>query len=146
MERRNFIRRAALTLASAAGAVLGVSFLRQFTRRLGKGNRRVKVGKLNDFPVDTYTFVEDQKIFVYRDHEGMRAVSAVCTHLGCIVQHTEDGFECPCHGSCYDNKGEVTSGPAPTPLVWYRVAKAPDGTFIVNLDQKTDASEKFRFA
>ena len=146
MQRRNFIRRAALTLASAAGAVLGISMLKQITRGKARSSRRVKVGELSDFPVDNYTFIEDQKIFIYRDHEGIKAVSAVCTHLGCIVQHTEDGFECPCHGSCYDEEGEVTSGPAPTALAWYKVEKSADGNFIVDLDQKTEASEKFRFA
>ena len=146
MERRNFIRKAAITLSSVAGALLGVSFLNQFSQRTRGAGKRVKVGDISDFPVDTYTFIEDHKIFVYRDHEGMKAVSAVCTHLGCIVQHTADGFECPCHGSRYDNSGAVKSGPAPTALSWYKMDKAPDGKFIVDLDHINDAEEMLPIA
>lgn len=41
-------------------------------------------------------------------------ISAVCTHLGCIVnwQQAEQAFVCPCHGSRYDQLGRVTQGPA----------------------------------
>jgi len=130
-------------LASIAGALAGISFLKQFTFRNTGSGKKARVGRMADFPVDTYTFVEDQKIFVYRDHEGVKAVSAVCTHLGCTVMHTTEGFECPCHGSCYDENGDVLSGPAPTALEWYRVEKAPDGVIVVDLDTAAGPEEKF---
>lgn len=46
------------------------------------------------------------------------AISAVCTHLGCIVdwQPTAQAFVCPCHGSQYDALGKATHGPARRPL------------------------------
>src|SRR6056297_330862 len=116
MKRRFFIRKVAVALASFAGALAGISFLKQFTFRNAGSGKKARVGKIADFPVDTYTFIEDQKIFVYRDHEGVKAVSAVCTHLGCTIMRTTDGFECPCHGSYYEENGEVRSGPAPTAL------------------------------
>jgi cytochrome b6-f complex iron-sulfur subunit len=143
MRRRAFIRRTAVTLATFAGALAGISFLKQFTFRKSGSGKKARVGMLGDFPVDTYTFVEDQKIFVYRDHEGVKAVSAVCTHLGCTVLRTTDGFECPCHGSCYAENGDVLSGPAPTALRWYRVEKAPDGMIVVDLEVPAGAGEKF---
>lgn len=143
MERRIFIRKVSVTLASVAGALAGISFLKQFTHMTAGSGRKARVGRLAEFPVDTYTFVEEQKIFVYRDHEGVRAVSAVCTHLGCTVLRTIDGFECPCHGSCYSDTGDVLSGPAPTALEWYRVGKAPDGMIVVDLDATAGAEEKF---
>ncbi|MEL6813700.1 MAG: Rieske 2Fe-2S domain-containing protein [Cyanobacteria bacterium J06598_3] len=42
------------------------------------------------------------------------AISAVCTHLGCIVNWDEASqeFACPCHGSRFDSAGAVTNGPA----------------------------------
>ncbi|MCI0693894.1 ubiquinol-cytochrome c reductase iron-sulfur subunit [candidate division KSB1 bacterium] len=40
------------------------------------------------------------------------ALSPVCTHLGCRVRKARDGFECPCHGSRYDLRGQVVNGPA----------------------------------
>lgn len=46
------------------------------------------------------------------------ALSAVCTHLGCIVQweKSKQDFLCPCHGGLYTADGAVTSGPPPKPL------------------------------
>jgi cytochrome b6-f complex iron-sulfur subunit len=46
------------------------------------------------------------------------ALSAVCTHLGCIVQWESDkqDFLCPCHGGHYSADGSVTAGPPPKPL------------------------------
>ena len=100
------------------------SYLRQFFPRLAGEKRRIALGDPRQFPVDTYTFMDEHKLFVYRDHEGIKAVSAVCTHLGCILEKSTDGFECPCHGSCYNIDGEVLSGPAPRDLTWYQVSKA----------------------
>ncbi len=46
------------------------------------------------------------------------ALSAVCTHLGCIVQWQRDkqDFLCPCHGGRYTADGVVVAGPPPHPL------------------------------
>jgi cytochrome b6-f complex iron-sulfur subunit len=54
---------------------------------------------------------------------GLRAFSAICTHLGCIVQWKKDEgiFLCPCHGGKFDPNGNVISGPPPKPLSQYEV-------------------------
>ena len=143
MNRRHFLKRISLLFASIAGILAGISVLKQLSQKGIGRKKRINVGKLNDFPVDTYTLLEDQKIFIYRDHESIKAISAVCTHLGCTVQHTIDGFECPCHGSCYSDKGDVISGPAPRSLPWYRVMKAPDGSIHVDMDETTNSETKF---
>ena len=52
---------------------------------------------------------------VYRDRDGhVHAVSARCTHLGCIVSWNpaERSWDCPCHGSRFSVDGEVLHGPA----------------------------------
>ncbi len=52
---------------------------------------------------------------VYRDPQGeVHAVSALCTHLGCIVSWNpaETSWDCPCHGSRFSVDGEVLQGPA----------------------------------
>jgi glycine/D-amino acid oxidase-like deaminating enzyme/nitrite reductase/ring-hydroxylating ferredoxin subunit len=56
---------------------------------------------------------------VHRDDDGaIHAVSARCTHLGCIVRWNgaERTWDCPCHGSRFEPGGEVLSGPAVAPL------------------------------
>lgn len=59
------------------------------------------------------------KTAVYRDPDGQtHAVSARCTHLGCIVawNAAETSWDCPCHGSRFDVDGAVLQGPAVQPL------------------------------
>ncbi|BCA56061.1 2Fe-2S ferredoxin [Nitrospira sp. KM1] len=56
-----------------------------------------------------------KKVAVYRDSHGtLHRCSAVCPHLGCIVQWngTEKTWDCPCHGSRFDPYGKVLNGPA----------------------------------
>jgi Rieske Fe-S protein len=55
------------------------------------------------------------KVAVYRDEEGkVHEYSAVCTHLGCLVEwnDAEKTWDCPCHGSRFDRHGAVINGPA----------------------------------
>ena len=56
-----------------------------------------------------------EKVAAYRDEQGqVHAVSAVCTHLQCVVDfnNAEKTWDCPCHGSRFDTNGEVVQGPA----------------------------------
>jgi glycine/D-amino acid oxidase-like deaminating enzyme/nitrite reductase/ring-hydroxylating ferredoxin subunit len=58
-------------------------------------------------------------VAVYRDNQGeIHAVSAVCTHLGCIVRwnRADRTWDCPCHGSRFDTEGNVVRAPANEPL------------------------------
>jgi glycine/D-amino acid oxidase-like deaminating enzyme/nitrite reductase/ring-hydroxylating ferredoxin subunit len=60
-----------------------------------------------------------KKIAVYRDFDNtLNTFSAVCPHLGCIVQWNADekSFDCPCHGSRFATDGKVINGPAITDL------------------------------
>lgn len=143
MERRNFLGRIALGVAGLAGAVAAISYFRQFFPRLTGEKRRIPLGDPRSFPVDTFTFLEEHELYVYRDHEGIKAVSAVCTHLGCILEKSMDGFECPCHGSCYNNKGEVLSGPAPRNLAWFSVSRGTDGNIVINPGKSVSPDEKY---
>lgn len=143
MRRRQFIGKSALALAAATGVVAAMSYFRQFFPRIAGEKRRFTLGDSSRFPVDTFTYLDEHKLFVYRDHEGFRAVSAVCTHLGCTLESTTEGFECPCHGSCYNSSGEVLSGPAPRNLSWFKVNKSSDGKVIIDPGETVAADDKF---
>jgi glycine/D-amino acid oxidase-like deaminating enzyme/nitrite reductase/ring-hydroxylating ferredoxin subunit len=63
--------------------------------------------------------VHGTRCAVYRDQDGtVHAVSARCSHLGCLVAFNaaETTWECPCHGSRFDVDGAVLQGPAVHPL------------------------------
>ena len=82
------------------------------------------IAKVSDVPVGSvfqYTNPDDGTPgYLFQPQAGtFIAYSAVCSHMGCIVNfdQTANIFQCPCHGANYDGTtGEVTSGPAPLPL------------------------------
>jgi len=88
---------------------------------------RFAIGKPEDFPPGTKISLDVKRVCVVRDGNKLAAISTTCTHLGCIVGISDTGFACPCHGSRYDQDGNVTGGPAPAPLPWYKVTLAPNG-------------------
>lgn len=60
-----------------------------------------------------------RKLAVHRDDAGvLHAVSATCTHLGCVVHWNADerSWDCPCHGSRFGVDGEVLHGPSASAL------------------------------
>jgi Rieske Fe-S protein len=60
-----------------------------------------------------------QQVALYRDADGTaHALSARCTHLGCLVRFNaaETSWDCPCHGSRFGIDGAVLEGPAVKPL------------------------------
>lgn len=67
----------------------------------------------------TVVDIDGEKTAVYADAGGqIRAVSAICTHLGCTVEFNADDrtWDCPCHGSRFSTGGAVIQGPATTSL------------------------------
>jgi len=69
------------------------------------------------------------KIWLSNTDDGFRAISIVCTHLGCLYKWAPQGatghefphFVCPCHGSQFTNKGEYVTGPASRSLDQFEV-------------------------
>jgi glycine/D-amino acid oxidase-like deaminating enzyme/nitrite reductase/ring-hydroxylating ferredoxin subunit len=67
-----------------------------------------RVVDLPEGPAAVYRTLDDE----------MLAVSAACTHMGCLVSWNaaESSWDCPCHGSRFDVHGTVLEGPATRPL------------------------------
>ena len=81
------------------------------------------------------SFHPNQKAFLEVSRGRVRCMTAICTHLGCTVNAVETGFKCPCHGSTYDQDGRNTGGPAPLPLVYYRIFRGASGELLVDKSQ-----------
>jgi cytochrome b6-f complex iron-sulfur subunit len=84
---------------------------------------QLKIGVPGEYPVSNEPIrVPGQNLYVLHDPEGYAVIGAICTHLGCVVALSSDGFHCPCHGSQFALDGKVVKGPAPSPLAWYEVS------------------------
>lgn len=144
MSRRDFLGKIAIGSLIGAGsmAFLGVIQL-PLPKVLNEPPGVFKIGFPADFQLNSYKTVPEKNVFVLRDNQGFRALSAVCTHLGCIVSRTEWGFSCPCHGSKFDKQGNVTGGPAPKALEWLQVGLSPDGQLTVDLNKKVGVDAVF---
>ncbi|MEA5599181.1 cytochrome b6-f complex iron-sulfur subunit [Rivularia sp. UHCC 0363] len=62
----------------------------------------------------------------------LRGIVDNCTHLGCTFpwNSNDQQFQCPCHGSLYDQEGKVVRGPAPLPLKIVHVAVKNNAVWI----------------
>lgn len=92
------------------------------------------VGFPEDFSQGKMVFFPERKVFVVKETQGFHAISAVCTHLGCMVKWDDVGgvFACPCHGSRFHRDGHNYAGPAPKPLYSYGVSMNDMGQLVVN--------------
>ncbi|MFD9395927.1 Rieske (2Fe-2S) protein [Streptomyces sp. NPDC060000] len=84
-----------------------------------------QLAKTTDIPVGGGKIFADQKVVVTQPaKDDFKAFSAICTHMGCIVNKVADGtIDCPCHGSKYHiADGSVAGGPAPKPLPAKQIA------------------------
>jgi cytochrome b6-f complex iron-sulfur subunit len=99
---------------------------------------RFSIGKPEEFPSGARISLDTRRVCIVRDGDKVAAISTTCTHLGCIVGVSETGFACPCHGSRFDQDGNVTGGPAPRPLQWYQVSLAPNGELEVDKDSEIE--------
>jgi len=100
-----------------------------------------KAGKPEDFPDGSVTFLEEERVFLVRKGNAFRCLSAVCTHLGCTVNRTGQGYHCPCHGSVFDDQGSVKSGPAPRALEWFLVTLSKDSRLLVDKNQRVNSDK-----
>jgi len=131
--RRDFLGIAGLCTAGLAivGSLVGMLRLPK-PRVTPEASSRFRIGKPGEYYPGMVRILPEQKVRVIAVSRGIAAMSLVCTHLGCIVSETPNGFSCPCHGSRFDKDGKVLGGPAPRPLRWLAVSQNADGTLIVN--------------
>jgi cytochrome b6-f complex iron-sulfur subunit len=102
-----------------AGEMIGGTLAYLWPKVRGeKGAKLLIAGKVDDFQVEKMAILRKEKVFINRMDDGLLAMSAICTHLRCIVRWNEPNkvFDCPCHGAHFNAVGEVLAGPPPRPL------------------------------
>ncbi len=144
MSRRDFLGKLAVGSLLGAGSMAFIGVIQlPLPKVLNEPPSVFKVGYPSDFQLNTYKTIPARNVFVLRDAVGFRALSATCTHLGCVVSAVDWGFSCPCHGSRFDKQGHVTGGPAPKALEWFRVSSSPDGQLTVDVNNKVRPEEVY---
>lgn len=144
LPRRDFLGLGALgsALAALAVAVVGMARLPK-AAVLSSPSKKFRVTLPESLPPGQAVVPEGRAVAVFRDEEGVYAISTICTHLGCVVRVTPEGFECPCHGSRFAADGRVLKGPAPNPLPWHKVSGA-SGTYVVDEDATVPVGTKVK--
>jgi len=105
--------------APGAVALLGLEYAKKMIT--GRTDTQKYIGSPEELPPSMGAILDKSgtKIAVSKDRTGnFHAVSAVCTHLKCIVEWNsiECTWDCPCHGSRFRPDGTVINGPASKPL------------------------------
>jgi cytochrome b6-f complex iron-sulfur subunit len=145
LNRRSFLSVASLGSFFAALGTAAAGIFRLPNPSVLPGPvRRFKLGPPEQFSTGSETAFAEQNLVLFRDDEGFYAISSTCTHLGCTVARSKDGFACPCHGSHYDQDGNVTGGPAPRALPWFQISLAPNGEIEIDKDTEIEAGNYLR--
>ena len=95
---------------------------------------RFRAGNPDLYPVNSVTYIPEQEVYIVRSQQGLWALSAICTHLGCITQWKPEAnmIACPCHGSKFKRSGVKIAGPAPRPLPHFSLTLTADGELLVD--------------
>jgi len=135
MDRRDFLNgvaTAALAAAAAGAAVVTIEYLSPNV--LFEPPTSFRIGVPENYVMDSVTYFPEQQVYIVRGPAGFVAMTAICTHLGCITQWNPslDRIDCPCHGSQFRRDGSVEHGPAPGPLQHFSIRLMPDGNLMVD--------------
>lgn len=103
---------------------------------------RIYAGQIEEFTVNSVNRILAGRFFISRTEDGIIALWQKCTHLGCAVPWDEDKgvFHCPCHGSIFDEVGDVLGGPAPRALDFFPVDISSSEVW-VDTSQPTERSK-----
>jgi cytochrome b6-f complex iron-sulfur subunit len=142
--RRGMFAVGCVGMAAATSGFVAATLRYLVPNVLYEPSRRFDIGPPSSFPTGSVTFLPDHRLFVFNEADGFYAISSVCTHLGCNVKRGGPGFECPCHGSQYDQNGAVVKGPAPKSLAWYSLSLSPRAELVVDLDQQVTPEFRLR--
>ncbi len=132
--RRDFLKLGTQALLAASG-VLGLGALLRFLGYQASPPpiTQFDLGPASDYPLGSRTVLPRVPALLLHTEAGFSAISLVCTHLGCTLEETADGFACPCHGSHFDTQGVPQRPPAKRSLDRLRVEQNAEGHLILSI-------------
>jgi cytochrome b6-f complex iron-sulfur subunit len=157
MTRRDFFRRSLLTSLTLFGVQFGAGTIAFLWPNLKGGfGSIISAGKIDEIKAQIQAqkqpfYVGNARTWVVPYNgkpnsstddyealgvaaEGIMALYQKCVHLGCRVPFCQSSqwFECPCHGSKYNEAGEYQLGPAPRGMDRFKIEVASDGTVSID--------------
>ncbi len=141
MKRVTISRRKVLQVSLSLSGLLLLNSVRKFLgyQEPAAQARQLTLDAPEAYAVGSVTAVPGGHCWVVRDEAGVYAVTAICTHLGCLVNHEAGEFACPCHGSRFRPDGSVVQGPAVQALPHVAVSRTPEGLLRVDMTQQVPA-------
>ncbi len=132
--RRSFLKVSTQALLAASG-MLGLGALLRYLGYQASPPpiTQLDLGPASAYPPGSRTLLPDVPALLVHTEVGFSAISLVCTHLGCTVEPTPQGFACPCHGSEFDPGGLPRRGPAEKPLPSLQVEQDAEGRLILHV-------------
>jgi len=132
--RESFIKLGLGSLAVAGCGALAFGYEFLSPNVLYEPSPIANLGKPDRFPPDSVTAVPVAGVYIVHAAEGLYALSAICTHLGCFTAwKPELGIiACPCHGSKFNRLGVKIDGPAPKPLPRLKLSIGDEGELLVD--------------
>jgi cytochrome b6-f complex iron-sulfur subunit len=135
LSRRDFLKLARAGFLYLSGALAFGGLLRFLDYEPNPAPQtKFDIGSADKYPLGSRTLLSDPPAVLLHTESGFSALSLVCTHLGCTVEQSSDGFTCPCHASRFDAQGKVTHGPAARLLQTLRVEVTAEGNLMVYTD------------
>jgi menaquinol-cytochrome c reductase iron-sulfur subunit len=158
--RRGFLGRLTAAVAAGGAVIASWPFLRSLVPNvLYEPPKRFGIGFPESYQ-EGVTFMEEHRVFLFRERTNFHAISGICTHLGCTVKFSPftmpqeetvrqvtyralGEFHCPCHGSKFRGEGTNYAGPAPRPLKSLLLEISPaTGELVIDLG--SEVSREFR--
>lgn len=137
--RRSFLDFSLGALLSAfAGGVFYPVFRYLSPVKTAPGDREeekfsLPLAEIPEGTAKTVRYKDAPIVIIHTKGQEVVALSASCTHLGCVVKWNEEAaqLQCPCHGAIFDKYGQVKGGPAPKPLPAFEVRVEDEKIWLV---------------
>jgi len=137
MDRRSALKSLLYFIPFGAGAIglagMGLKFI---TPVKNSKKLRIYATNLDELPINSSKTFKDlygkDFLIIRTGEKEVKALSTVCTHLGCTVywQSDKQRFFCPCHQGMFDVNGNVIAGPPPRKLDSYKIEIDGNNVFV----------------